>query len=55
MFSRNWPLPLAHWLVELKPARANDELVLLVYGIDRVRAWFAPEVEKFERQGAIAQ
>ncbi len=47
--------PMAHWLIEVQPSRPDEELALLLRDPDRVRAWFAAEVEKFERQGAIAQ
>ena len=47
--------PLAHWLIEIEPARAEEELPLLLHDRDRVRAWFAHEIEHFKHQGAGAQ
>ncbi len=47
--------PLAHWLIELEPARSEEELPLLLHRPAEVRAWFAREVERFKSQGAVAQ
>ncbi len=47
--------PLAHWLIELEPARPGDELALLLHDPEAVRAWFEAEVERFRHQGMVAQ
>ncbi len=47
--------PLAHWLIELEPARPGDELALLLHDPEAVRAWFEGEVERFRHQGMVAQ
>jgi glycine cleavage system H protein len=46
--------PNAHWLLELE-LENPEELSLLVFGEKRLRAWFADEVDRFRRQGVIAE
>jgi glycine cleavage system H protein len=42
------------WLVEIEPAD-RSELEQLLQGEERVRPWFAAEVERYRRQGAVAE
>jgi glycine cleavage system H protein len=42
------------WLIEIEPAD-RAELEQLLQGEERVRPWFAAEVERYRRQGAVAE
>ncbi|MHB1569219.1 MAG: glycine cleavage system protein H [Solirubrobacteraceae bacterium] len=46
--------PLATWLVELKEVDDAD-LGRLLHGEEQVAAWFAAAVQRFRRDGVIAQ
>ncbi len=46
--------PLDHWLIELVPDRLEEELPLLLYDAEEVRAWFEGEIERFQQQGMVA-
>lgn len=46
--------PLGVWLVELADVEAGD-LERLLQGEDHISAWFQAAVERFRREGAIAQ
>ncbi len=46
--------PNEAWLVELDMADSS-ELSQLVTGEDRLRTWFAAEIERFKQQGAVAE
>jgi glycine cleavage system H protein len=46
--------PLGAWLVELGEL-ASDDLELLLSGEEAVAPWFAAAVERFRREGAIAE
>ncbi len=47
--------PLAHWLVEIEPEQADEELPLLLRDPEAVGAWFRREVERFRTQGMVAE
>ena len=47
--------PLTHWLIEIEPDRVEDELPSLLHDAEDVRAWFEREVERFQRQGMVAE
>lgn len=46
--------PNEAWLVELDMADSS-ELSQLFTGEDRLRTWFATEIERFKQQGAVAE
>jgi glycine cleavage system H protein len=46
--------PNAGWLVELEMTDSS-ELKLLLTGEEDVRKWFAAEIERFRKQGAVAE
>ena len=45
----------AGWLVELAPADLEAEWPDLVAGAERIVAWFAGEVERYRRDGVLAE
>jgi glycine cleavage system H protein len=45
----------AGWLVELEPSDPGGELPLLVAGEERIRDWFAAELEDYKLKGLIAE
>lgn len=45
----------AGWLVELAPADLDAEWCDLVAGPQRIVAWFADEVERYRREGVLAE
>lgn len=45
----------AGWLVELAPSDLDAEWCDLVTGAERVVAWFADEVERYRRDGVLAE
>lgn len=45
--------PLAAWLIEIELSDP-DELQLLLYGEERVRAWLESETERFRQKGMVA-
>lgn len=47
--------PLAHWLVEIEPDRLDDELPLLLGDSGELRVWFEREIERFQKEGMVAQ
>ncbi len=47
--------PLSHWLIEIELAAERSSLTGLLEGPEEIRTWFEAEVERFERQGALAQ
>jgi glycine cleavage system H protein len=46
--------PNGAWLVELE-LTDSSELSHLLTGEDRLRPWFAAEIERFKQQGAVAE
>jgi glycine cleavage system H protein len=46
--------PNTCWLVELEMTDSS-ELALLLTGEESLRTWFAAEIERFKRQGAVAE
>jgi glycine cleavage system H protein len=46
--------PLGAWLVELRDVE-DAEFERLISGEERIAAWFAGAVERFRREGAIAE
>lgn len=47
--------PLAHWLVEIEPARLAQERTVLLWERDEVAEWFAAELERFRSRGMVAE
>ena len=45
----------AGWLVELEPSDPGGELPLLVSGEERIRAWFASELDDYRLKGLVAE
>ncbi len=46
--------PLAAWLVELE-AGDEAELVRLLHGGEEIRAWFEAEIDRYRREGLLAE
>ncbi|MGH8992110.1 MAG: glycine cleavage system protein H [Acidimicrobiia bacterium] len=43
------------WLIELEPSDPGGELPLLVEGEERIRDWFAAELEDYRLKGLVAE